>query len=253
MKALTYNNRIIIKERTDIMTKESYLQALENLLKKHLSKSEINDILRDYGEYFDDGRRQNKTDTEISAKLGDPEIIAQQFIEELGADNKESKTEMIDQMLHSVKEGTEKAFTTLKKETTKTFQHASDKMASVRQAESQKSSSIKSDIKQGTSTIFSLIKSIFVFCIFAFLQFFFTVFFYGFGIVAAIFFVCCGIVGILCLGLSLTFLPHLLSLAIIFASIALLAFALLIVLFIIFILKWNIQLIKNYFSKNRTR
>ena len=63
------------------MTKESYLQALENLLKKHLSKSEIDDILRDYGEYFDDGRRQNKTDTEISAKLGDPEIIAQQFIE----------------------------------------------------------------------------------------------------------------------------------------------------------------------------
>lgn len=247
MKSLTNKNRIIIKERTDIMTKESYLQALENLLKKHLSKSEINDILRDYGEYFDDGRRQNKTDTEISAKLGDPEIIAQQFIEELGADNKESKTEKIDQVLHSVKEGTEKAFTTLKKETTKTFHHASDKMTSVCQSEN------RSFIKNGTSTIFSIIKSIFVFCIFAFLQFFFTIFVYGSCLGAAVFFVGCGIAGIFCLGFSLIFLPQLLSLAIIFASVAMLALALLIVLFTIFLLKWNIQLVKNYLLKNRAR
>ena len=91
------------------MTKESYLNALENLLKKHISKEEINDILRDYGEYFDDGRRQNKTDIEISAKLGDPEMIAQQFIEEIGKENtKESRAERIDQALHKMKEGTEK-------------------------------------------------------------------------------------------------------------------------------------------------
>ena len=124
------------------MTKESYLNALENLLKKHISKEEINDILRDYGEYFDDGRRQNKTDIEISAKLGDPEMIAQQFIEEIGKENtKESRAEKIDQALHKMKEGTEKAFTTLKKETSKTIQSASDKMNTINKSNSQKQSS----------------------------------------------------------------------------------------------------------------
>ena len=208
------------------MTKESYLQSLENLLKKHLSKSEIDDILRDYGEYFDDGRRQNKTDTEISAKLGDPEIIAQQFIEEIGNENnKESKKEMIDQVLHNMKEGTEKAFTTLKKETSKTFHTASDKMNFARKANSEKQNhfSISNNITKGTKTIFSIIKSIALFCVFAFLQFFFTVFVYGFCIVAAIFFVCCGIFGILCLGFSLTFLPLILSLSVAFATIAAIA------------------------------
>ena len=237
------------------MTKESYLQSLENLLKKHLSKSEIDDILRDYGEYFDDGRRQNKTDTEISAKLGDPEIIAQQFIEEIGNENnKESKKEMIDQVLHNMKEGTEKAFTTLKKETSKTFHTASDKMNSARKANSEKQNhfSISNNITKGTKTIFSIIKSIALFCVFAFLQFFFTVFVYGFCIVAAIFFVCCGIFGILCLGFSLTFLPLILSLSVAFATIAAIALSVLLILLTLYILKRNIQLIKNYIlNKNK--
>lgn len=64
------------------MNKEEYLEELKKLLNAHLSNADINDILRDYGEYFEDGRRQNKTDIEISAKLGSPKIIAQQFIEE---------------------------------------------------------------------------------------------------------------------------------------------------------------------------
>lgn len=237
------------------MTKESYLQSLENLLKKHLSKSEIDDILRDYGEYFDDGRRQNKTDTEISTKLGDPEIIAQQFIEEIGNENnKESKKEMIDQVLHNMKEGTEKAFTTLKKETSKTFHTASDKMNSARKAnsENQNHFNIGNNITKGTKTIFSIIKSIALFCVFAFLQFFFTVFVYGFCIVAAIFFVCCGIFGILCLGFSLTFLPLILSLSVVFATIAVIALSVLLILLTLYILKMNIQLIKNYIlNKNK--
>lgn len=237
------------------MTKESYLQALENLLKKHLSKSEIDDILRDYGEYFDDGRRQNKTDTEISAKLGDPEIIAQQFIEEIGNENnKESKKEMIDQVLHSMKEGTEKAFTTLKKETSKTFHSASDKINSAHKSNYNKQNnfSMGNYVKKGTQTIFADIKSIAVFCIFAFLQFFFTIFVYDFCIGAAIFFVCCGIFGIFCLGFSLTFLPHILSLSVIFAIIATIALAILLILLTLYILKMNIKLIKDYIlTKNK--
>lgn len=237
------------------MTKESYLQALENLLKKHLSKSEIDDILRDYGEYFDDGRRQNKTDTEISAKLGDPEIIAQQFIEEIGNENnKESKKEMIDQVLHSMKEGTEKAFTTLKKETSKTFHSASDKINSAHKSnyDKQNNFSMGNYVKKGTQTIFAAIKSIAVFCIFAFLQFFFTIFVYGFCIGAAIFFVCCGIFGIFCLGFSLTFLPHILSLSVVFAIIATIALAILLILLTLYILKMNIKIIKDYIlTKNK--
>ncbi|WP_158097619.1 DUF1700 domain-containing protein [Tyzzerella sp. An114] len=65
------------------MNKEEYLQKLEQYLKKYLSRDEIEDILMDYGEYFEDGRRQNKSDIEISAKLGDPEVIASQFIDEV--------------------------------------------------------------------------------------------------------------------------------------------------------------------------
>lgn len=74
------------------MNKETYLKQLEALLKKHLSKAEVEDILRDYGEFFEDGRRQGKTDTEIAAKLGSPELIAEQFtVEGSGGSPEEAK------------------------------------------------------------------------------------------------------------------------------------------------------------------
>ena len=237
-----------------IMTKESYLNALENLLKKHISKEEINDILRDYGEYFDDGRRQNKTDIEISAKLGDPEMIAQQFIEEIGKENtKESRAEKIDQALHKMKEGTEKAFTTLKKETSKTIQSASDKMNTINKSNSQKQSSfhVGGSVKKGTKTIFSVIHSIFTFCLFAFLQFIFTITVYAFCICAVAFFILCGISGIFCLGFSITFLPLILSLSIIFIIIASISLAILLILLTLHLFKINIKIIQNIFMKNR--
>lgn len=93
------------------MNKDEYLHKLEICLKKYLSKAEVEDILRDYGEYFDDGRRQNKTDTEISAKLGAPEVIAQQFIDEYTGKKKEKTSEELYKMkekatnsIHSAKE-----------------------------------------------------------------------------------------------------------------------------------------------------
>ncbi|WP_052446649.1 DUF1700 domain-containing protein [Candidatus Soleaferrea massiliensis] len=70
------------------MNKEEYLLKLEAYLKKQLSREEVDDILRDYGEYFEDGRRRNKTDLEISAKLGDPQVIAEQFLEEYREEKK---------------------------------------------------------------------------------------------------------------------------------------------------------------------
>ena len=65
------------------MNKTEYLEKLEVCLrKKHLSKADIDDIIRDYAEFFEEGRRQSKPDAEISAKLGDPELVAQEIIEE---------------------------------------------------------------------------------------------------------------------------------------------------------------------------
>ena len=64
------------------MNKETYLRQLEALLKGHLSGAEVADILRDYNEFFEDGRKQGKPDEEIAAKLGSPELIAEQFTEE---------------------------------------------------------------------------------------------------------------------------------------------------------------------------
>ena len=64
------------------MNKQEYLERLQACLKHKLSKEEIEDIMRDYAEYFEEGRRQSKQDSEIAAKLGDPELVAEQLIEE---------------------------------------------------------------------------------------------------------------------------------------------------------------------------
>lgn len=80
------------------MNKEEYLQKLEQHLKKYLSKEEIKDILMDYNEYFEDGRRQNKSDIEISAKLGDPEVIASQFTEEIKEEMRKKHSDDIEKI-----------------------------------------------------------------------------------------------------------------------------------------------------------
>ncbi len=65
------------------MNKLEYLGQLEAILKKqHLSKAEVDDIIRDYAEFFEEGRRQGQSDAEIAAKLGSPELVAQQLTEE---------------------------------------------------------------------------------------------------------------------------------------------------------------------------
>lgn len=92
------------------MNKEEYLQKLEQHLKKYLSKEEIKDILMDYNEYFEDGRRQNKSDIEISAKLGDPEVIASQFTEEIRKkhnDDIEKIKETTSSVINNIKEKAE--------------------------------------------------------------------------------------------------------------------------------------------------
>lgn len=62
------------------MKRIAYLQILEKKLRYRLPKREINEIIRDYAEYFVEGERQGKTEEELSSELGLPEIVAKQLI-----------------------------------------------------------------------------------------------------------------------------------------------------------------------------
>lgn len=62
------------------MSRYEYLKSLEGYLLKYLSREEVNDILRDYGEYFSEGEHTGKTEAQIIAELGDPQTVARQII-----------------------------------------------------------------------------------------------------------------------------------------------------------------------------
>lgn len=64
------------------MNKLEYLRTLENALHTRLNQREVNDVIRDYAEYFAEGARQGKTDEEMAANLGDPIEVARQVIAE---------------------------------------------------------------------------------------------------------------------------------------------------------------------------
>ena len=93
------------------MTKLEYLEILEQKLKKAMSQKEVNDIIRDYAEYFEDGKSQGKGDDEIAAKLGFPEDVAKQILEENNIDtyNKSGK-ERLSEKFSSMKNGFSKFF-----------------------------------------------------------------------------------------------------------------------------------------------
>ena len=86
------------------MSKQEYLDKLEACLRHYLSREEIDDILRDYAEYFEEGRRQSKSDSEIAAKMGDPEMVAKELIEE----NLQNKESFASQVRNKTREATEK-------------------------------------------------------------------------------------------------------------------------------------------------
>ncbi|MDU4890805.1 MAG: DUF1700 domain-containing protein [Clostridium sp.] len=65
------------------MNKNDFLDILRDYLKGTFSQLEINDILRDYEEFFLNGELQGKSDEEIIRGLGSPKSIAQELIEEM--------------------------------------------------------------------------------------------------------------------------------------------------------------------------
>ncbi len=61
------------------MNKIEYLDVLKDYLLKSYSEEESLDILRDYEEYFLNGKLDGKTESEIILELGSPKKIVQEL------------------------------------------------------------------------------------------------------------------------------------------------------------------------------
>ncbi|MEG2290073.1 MAG: DUF1700 domain-containing protein [Clostridium sp.] len=70
------------------MNKNDFLDILRDYLKGTFSEHEINDILRDYEEFFLNGELQGKSNEEIIKNLGSPKSIAKELMEEMKGQSK---------------------------------------------------------------------------------------------------------------------------------------------------------------------
>lgn len=70
------------------MNRKDFLDILHDYLKGTFSEMEINDILRDYEEFFLNGELEGKGDAEIIKNLGSPKSIAKELIEEIKGPDK---------------------------------------------------------------------------------------------------------------------------------------------------------------------
>lgn len=65
------------------MNKQEFLDILKDYLEDHFSQYELNDILRDYEEYFLNGKIEGKSEEEVIKALGSPKAIAKALIQEM--------------------------------------------------------------------------------------------------------------------------------------------------------------------------
>lgn len=68
------------------MNRKEFLDILRDYLKKDFSEDEINDIIRDYEEYFVNGEMEGKSDLDTIAALGSPKSIAKDLINQINED-----------------------------------------------------------------------------------------------------------------------------------------------------------------------
>lgn len=87
-----------------MMNKEEYLDVLKDYLLKSYSEEETLEILRDYEEYFINGKLDKKREEEIILELGSPKKIVEQLIVE---DNSKVKKESF---LEKIKNKVDKLF-----------------------------------------------------------------------------------------------------------------------------------------------
>ncbi len=65
------------------MNKESYLEALQGVLRARTSSHEADKIMAYYEQYFDDALDFGRTEAEVIEELGDPEKLAEEVLEGL--------------------------------------------------------------------------------------------------------------------------------------------------------------------------
>lgn len=85
------------------MTKLEYLKQLEDALKNKLNRNEINEIMRDYAEYFVEGHNQGKSDYEIATKLGEPKEVARNIITEGKEERQQQKKQKFEKKVKEIK------------------------------------------------------------------------------------------------------------------------------------------------------
>lgn len=95
------------------MNKNDFLDILRDYLKGTFSQLEINDILRDYEEFFLNGELQGKSDEEIIRGLGSPKSIAQELIEEMKGQGSAPENNT-NEMFEKFNKETKKAWTNVK-------------------------------------------------------------------------------------------------------------------------------------------
>lgn len=79
------------------MNRKEFLDILRDYLKKDFSEDEINDIIRDYEEYFINGEMEGKSDLDTIAALGSPKSIAKDLINQINEDeSKNTKKDKIE-------------------------------------------------------------------------------------------------------------------------------------------------------------
>lgn len=80
------------------MNKREFLEILKDYLSKYFSDNEVNDILRDYEEYFIDGEIEGKSDIEIIASLGSPKSIVRDLVGEMEESKQSEKNKQFDKI-----------------------------------------------------------------------------------------------------------------------------------------------------------
>lgn len=77
---------LAMMEEVVALSKQEFLEILRDYLKKDFSDDEVNDIIRDYEEYFVDGIIEGKSDMEIISQLGSPKTISEEFVSQIKGD-----------------------------------------------------------------------------------------------------------------------------------------------------------------------
>lgn len=87
------------------LNRKEFLEILRDYLKKDFHEGEVNDIIRDYEEYFVNGTIEGKSDMEIITSLGSPKYIAEEMVAQIKEkdDSKPSKKDRIFEKIEEIK------------------------------------------------------------------------------------------------------------------------------------------------------